>query len=254
MSTNRVDTVEKYFKPLELANKISNIFLSLSIIIPVVLLNTGNSSELKSVLNVLFITSTCIYFLVSNVSSLYLARRAQNKRMTHLLSNSFGVLLDDEETNLYYNNTQIPSITRLGINVFENSLFSKKVASKMIIRERWIIFILLMLSVVLIINRSTSLELLSIIAQTLLTTTILTNWIKLELLNRGFENVYETCRKLFLSPVANNNLYTSQILEVVMEYEVLKASMGINLSSSIFKKINLETTAEWERIKTRLGL
>lgn len=254
MSTQRVDTVEKYFKPLLTSDKVSNGLLYISIVLSFALLYVGESATLKSILNVVFIVVTLLSFTVSNITSLYLARRAQNKRMTHLISNSFGVSLDDEETNLYYNNTQNPSVTRLGINVFENSLFSKTTASKMVVGERIKNAVYIVLTVVLIINRNTSLELLAIIAQTLLTTTILTNWIKLEIIKHGFETIYDACRVLFLNPAPREDLFTSQVLDIVMRYEILKASMGVNLSSAIFRKINTETTAEWERIKTRLEL
>ncbi|MEK5061864.1 hypothetical protein BK126_15035 [Paenibacillus sp. FSL H7-0326] len=256
MSTQRVDTVEKYFKPLLTSDKLSNWLLYTSIVLSFVLLYVGESATLKSILNVFFIVVTLLYFAASNVTSLYLARRAQNKRMTHLISNSFGVSLDDEETNLYYNNTQNPSVTRLGINVFENSLFSKTTASRMVVGERIKIAVYIVLSVVLIINRNTSLELLAIIAQTLLTTTILTNLIKLEIIRHGFETIYDACRTLFLNRSVNANaeLFTGQVLDIVMKYEILKASMGINLSSGIFHKINAETTIEWEKVKRKLEI
>lgn len=254
MSIQRVDTVEKYFKPLVTSDKVSNWLLWISIALSFVLLYVGENAALKSALNVLFIVVTLLYFAVSNVTSLYLARRAQNKRLTNLISNSFGVSLDDEETNLYYNNTQNPSVTRLGINVFENSLFSKTTASKMVVGERIKIAVYIVLTAVFIINRNTSLELLAIIAQTLLTTTILTNWIKLEIIKNGFETIYDSCRVLFLNPMPREELFTSQVLDIVIRYEILKASMGINLSSAIFHKINPETTLQWERIKTRIGL
>ncbi|MFE4572514.1 hypothetical protein [Paenibacillus chitinolyticus] len=254
MSTQRKDTLEKYFKPLLTSDKLSNALLWLSIALSFFLLYVGDSPKLKSTLNVIFIVITLLYFVISNFTSLYLARRAQNKRMTHLISNSFGVLLDDEETNLYYNNSQNPSVTRLGINVFENALFSNTIAAKMVIAERIKIGSFVVLSVILMSYRSTSLELLAIIAQTLLTTTILTNWVKLEILRHGFEVIYDSCRTLFLNSSTRDDLFTSQIFNVVMKYEILKASMGINLSSAIFHKVNAETTVEWERIKTKLKL
>lgn len=253
MSTQRIDTLEKYYKPLLTSDKLSNTLLWASIILSFILLYIGES-PLKSYLNVIFIVITVFYFVISNYSSLILFPKAQKKRMTHLISNSFGVSLDDEETNLYYNNSQDPSITKLGLNVFENSLFSKTISSKMVVRERCKIGVFVGLTVILLINRNTSLDLLAIIAQTLLTSTILTNWIKLEVLNRGFEYVYDSCRQLFLNGSTRSNLYTSQILDLVMKYEILKASMGINLSSSTFNEINEKTTTEWEKIKIKLHL
>lgn len=254
MSTQRIDTVEKYFKPLTSSDNVSNCLLYTSIALSFALLYPGDNDKLKAPLNTLFIIVTLLYFGFSTVTSLYLARRAQNKRLTTLISNSFGVALDNEETNLYYNNSHLPSVRRLGVNVFENSLFSKTTTSKMVVNERIRVAVYLVLSAIFIINRNTSLEFLAIITQTLLTTTLLTNWLKLEIIKHGFEQTYDTFHSLFLNPSANQELFTAQILDAVMKYEILKASMGINLSTSIFRKINAGTTAEWEQVKTKLGI
>jgi len=250
----RVDTLEKHFKPIEILELFSNILLWISVAMSFVIFYLDNHPDLKGFSNVVFIVITVLYFIISNYSTLFLSRQAQNKRVTNLISNSYAVSLDDEVTNLYYNNYQSPSITRLGINVFENSLFSKAIATKMLKRERVKIIILLVVWFVLMSNRNTSLELLSIIAQTLLTTTLVTNYVKLEILKHGFDNIFDSCRRLFLAINNRDDLFTSQILEIAFRYEILKASMGTKLSSRVFNEINESTTREWERIKGNLNL
>ncbi|HFC2993606.1 TPA: hypothetical protein AABM78_001921 [Neisseria gonorrhoeae] len=50
----------------------------------------------------------------------------------------------------------------------------------------------------------------------------------------------------------NENL--SKILDVTIEYEILKARMGVMLSTKIFNEINKKTSEEWESIKKDLKL
>lgn len=49
----------------------------------------------KEMINILYVIVTILYFLASNTYELYLLRKAENKRTTHLLSNGLGVSLDD---------------------------------------------------------------------------------------------------------------------------------------------------------------
>ena len=52
----------------------------------------------------------------------------------------------------------------------------------------------------------------------------------------------------------NLNEILSKILDVTIEYEILKARMGVMLSTKIFNEINKKTSEEWESIKKDLKL
>lgn len=254
MTTQREDSLDQYFKTVQKLDKLSSILLWFSITLSVVLLYLDRYTLLQAVANISFIVVTLLYSVISNVNALYYSRRANDARVTQLISNAFGVSLDDEHTNQYYNNKLPPSTLRLGLNVFENSFFSKTITEKMLFLERIKVLFSVIIWVILMVNRSTSLELLSVIAQTMLTTTIITNYLKLEILHHGFNRFYEGCRWLFLHGAEQHPLSTSRILDLAMRYETLKASMGINLSTRIFTQINAEKTEEWQRIKNKLNL
>lgn len=52
--------------------------------------------------------------------------------------------------------------------------------------------------------------------------------------------------------LTNENL--SKILDITIEYEILKARMGVMLSTKIFNEINPRVSKEWEEIKRELKL
>ena len=136
MTTARVDTINSYFKKVSRFNMLSNFLFWFSVICSFSVFFTNSITSVNHILNIIFIITTLFYFLISNWLSLFLLREAQNKRRIHLLSDSLGVKLDDEETNLYYNNTYNPSVKRLGVNVFENTLFTWRVTEEMAKKER----------------------------------------------------------------------------------------------------------------------
>ncbi|AQQ55257.1 hypothetical protein [Planococcus lenghuensis] len=253
MLNERVDTIDSYFTKVSSINTISNWLFVLSIVCSFAVFFSSDITWLNSTLNIVFIVVTVLYVVVSNWVSLFLLRNAQSKRRVHLLSNSFGIKLDDEETYRYYNNPQSPSVIRLGVNVFENTLFTLRVTEEMAKRERVKSILYLFVLLVLILIRKTDLDLIAIVAQTVFTTGLITNWIKLELLRISSDRLLVEFRQLFLTAESNiNNKVKTLILSLVFRYESSVASMGVHLSSKIFHKLNSEVTAEWETIKRNI--
>lgn len=255
MIQQRVDTIERYFKLVNKFNIISVVLFWGSIFLSIVLLFLDKVEGIKYGISIAFIIITFVYFIVSNILSLYLLRNAQNRRRTHLLRNSLHVQLDNERTQLYYNNNQAPSIGKLGINTFENSLFTWRVTANMVKVERVkvCVYLIIWLSAMLI--RTTNLDLIAIIAQTLLTTGLLTNWIKLEILKRECECIFNEFRQFFLmNRQTIDEHMQGLILNLVFRYESIVANMGVHLSSKVFHKINPYVTEEWEEIKQGLNI
>lgn len=237
MIEQRVDSLEIYFKRVNLVSYFSKLLFWLSLIFSYLIFFTGGSSKVNTVITISFIILTILYFVFSNLLGIFLLRDAQNKRRVHLISNSLGTKLDDEETNLYYNNSQTYSIIRLGMNVFENTLFTWRVTEQMIKAERVkvLIYIIIWLSLVLI--RDINLNLISTIAQTIFTTGLLVSWVKLEVLRCSCDKLFGEFRQLFLiNGIKNNKKANAIILNLVLRYETAVASMGINLSTKTFKK------------------
>ncbi|WP_341299701.1 hypothetical protein MHB44_14260 [Lysinibacillus sp. FSL H8-0500] len=255
MVEQRVDTLEIYFKRVNLVSNVSNVLFWMSLFFSYVIFFADKNSQINTIITIIFIILTILYFIFSNLLSIFLLKEAQNKRRVHLISDSLGTKLDDEETNLYYNNSQTPSIIRLGMNVFENTLFTWRVTEQMVKAERLkvLIYIIIWLSLILI--RDINLNLISTIAQTIFTTGLLVSWVKLEVLRCSCDKLFGEFRQLFLiNGIKNNKKVNALILNLVIRYETTVASMGINLSTKTFKKINPIVTAEWEKIKSNINL
>ncbi len=254
MANLRKDTIDKYYKAVNFTNNVSTGSFWLSVGLSVLIFFVINAAT-KNILNILFIVITIIYAISSNLASLYLLPRAEDKRRGRLLSDSLGIALDDEETNKYYNNKETVSIFRLGVNCFENSLFSKTVSGKMLIKQAVTVAVYLLIWIVLLLIRDTPLDFISIVAQTLFTSSLLINFIKLWIYFKGVEGIYREFRNLFLGAPNKDDTYTiSRILDLVFQYESIKARTGISLSTKIFEEINPETSGVWKKIKDNLSI
>lgn len=255
MATERIDTVENYFKKVTRISTVSSVLFWLSIICSFAVFFTSKNVDINILMNILFILITILYFIFSNWLSIFSLREAQNKRRIHLLSDSLGIKLDDEETNLYYNNSQSPSILRLGMNIFENSLFTLRVTEQMSKLERVKVLLYIIILFLLILLRDTNLNFIAIVAQTIFTTGLLVSWIKLEILRHSCGQIFNEFRQVFLANgLKANKKATSIILNLVFRYETTVASMGIHLSSKIFHRINSSVSEEWETVKRNINL
>lgn len=259
MSEQRVDTISTYYKLPQKVDRISSFLMWMSICISIIVLFLNKVGPVKELINILYVIVTLLYFLASNTNDLYLLRKAENKRTTHLLTNGLGVALDDEFTNRYYNNELPPSIYRLGMNVFENTFFTSNISKKMFFYEfiKLIVYVIIWLA--LLLNRSTPLETIAVISQTLFGTTLITHVARIFILYRETNTLFEEFRNLFLGHFSkssfdgNVKVLESQVLNLCVKYEVLKGALGILLSEKIFNEMNDKLTSEWEMIKRNIG-
>lgn len=256
MVSERIDSVNKYFQTVSKVNTSNGFLFWISVIISFAIFFTSDLKIVHNVLNIIFIVIVVANFIVGNWLSLFLLREAQSRRRIHLLSDSLGVSLDDEQTNLYYNNSYEPSLIRLGVNVFENTLFTWKVSKKMLIKKRIQIFFYFLILIILILIRGTNLDFIAIVAQTIFTTGLIVDYLKLEILRYSCSHLFENFRQIFLMNNISqiNPQLNAIILNLVFKYETTIASMGIQLSNEIFKEINSEVTSEWETVKNNLNL
>lgn len=251
----RIDTIDDYFSPATKANKWSSYLFWFSVLCSFSVFFTENNTILNTGINIVFIIINITYFIISNWVSLSLLREAQSKRRVHLLSNALGVKLDDEQTQRYYNNTQKESIIRLGINSFENTLFTLRVTEEMVKTERIKVVSYILLFALLMLINGININFISIIAQTVFTTGLIVNGIKLEILRSSCKQLFNEFRQVFLNNGTKNNKKVSALLlQHVFQYETTVAGMGILTSEKVFKRINAKVTLEWENIKENLGL
>ena len=88
------------------------------------------------------------------------------------------------------------------------------------------------------------------ITQSIFSSEILISYFKLLYFNNKVNGIYNKLFTLFITNKYSNK-NESQLLECAFEYECLKSSAHILLSSSNFNKNNEKWTADWESIKNK---
>lgn len=253
--SERVDSLDKYYEQLNLVDLFCTVLFWLNATVSILIFFLNRYHIASVVLTYIFIITTLLYFISDNYLSIYLIPSVEGKRRVHLISKSLDVPLDNEITDKYYNNNLEPSILKLGAHIFENSLFAKEVTSRMCSIERKKILIYSLTWLFALLLRTTDLELIAIISQTLFASTIITKWLKLEFLRSENEQMYQCLYDLFLLHKEENDIKLSaKLLDCFVSYESTKAYSGIKQSSKIFFEINDRYTKEWEQIKEKLDI
>lgn len=253
----RIDELEKYYKPIENIDAWNNwvFWLSAILSIAVFFKNQIPWTSIQDLPETLFITAVIIHLTLSLYTRFYLFPVAERKRRKQLLSDSFAVPLISEITQKYYNNEISPSIARLGANILENTLFAKNISLKMVQRERVKIFAYFLIWILAINWRSTNLGLLVIITQTIFSSQLIENWIRLELLSKETEKLYDDLYNNFLHKTdLSSSDGIASVLDVFATYESVKSMTGIRQLRSIFLAVNPELTKEWDMIRIKLGI
>jgi hypothetical protein len=255
--SERVDSLDRHYKTIEKLNSTTSTLFWVNAALSIVVFFVDNYSTAKTVLLFVFTITTLAYFLIDNYLSIFKIPKVEDKRRVHLLTNSFNVPLDNERTNKYYNNELEPSLLKLGANIFENSLFAERVTHEMAKRERIKVILFIAVFVVAILLRTTEIELISILAQTLFASTLVTSYLRLEVLHHKNKAIYDCLHDIFLfhnQPTENDEKLSAKLLDCFVKYESAKAYSGVKQDTKIFLKINPEVTQEWEEIKRNLNI
>lgn len=250
----RYDSLDMKYKPIIVLNKYTNRLFWISAFLSLVLYYLRSPKEIAQFFTIIYIVATIAYFSISSVLNIYLIPRVENMRRRHLLSNSFGIALDTEVTHCYYNNNLDPSIIKLGANILENSFFAKSVTARMLVFERTKVVIYLIIWIIAMLLRDVDINLISIVAQTLFTSTIISNYLRLESLRAENERIWEELYSLYLTKGISSNIMIPKILDNVIRYEAAKAYSGIIQSTRIFNKLNEDLSLQWNDIRSNLNI
>jgi len=136
MSSDRIDSLDKYYKQLNYFDLICTVLFWLNASVSILIFFINGYQLGREIFTYVFIVTTVMFFIADNYLSIYLIPSVEGKRRVHLLSKSLDVPLDYEITQKYYNNEIEPSIRKLGAHIFENSLFAKEVTRRMCSIER----------------------------------------------------------------------------------------------------------------------
>lgn len=256
MSDERIDTIDKFYKPGVILQAIEQPLFWSSVIFSFLNLFTSLiSKNVIDVITIVYVVLVITHFSISFINEYIIFPKAEYERRKQLLANSLNVLITLETTRKYYNNDYEPSITKLGANVFENSLFGKEISKRMLITEtiKMTIYFLLWFAIILI--RKTELQTILIITQTLFSSEILLQWLRLIILNWEMKKVFNALFNLFTS--MDNNTTNSDICAILNEfasYESVKLLTRIQQSTKIFFKINPKLSLDWEQIRKKVGM
>jgi hypothetical protein len=255
-SEKRRDPIgDKYFKPLERAEKYSDwlFYVAAALSIAALLVEKSSHPNLYELTQICFVLAVIGVFVLGIVIRVHWRPLAEDKRRSELISNSSKVFLTVEQTQLYYNNEQSDPTKRLGVITLENSHFSKAIALEMLTWERIKVGGYIIVFLTALLYRRTDLAVAATVAQAILSEQIISHWIRLEWLRARFQKTYDQLYSLMQSNPAKQVLY-ARVLESFAYYETGKSNAGISLSSKIFFQRNAELSEEWEKIKKTLKL
>lgn len=252
----RIDEVDKYYIPVKKTESFSNWLFWLLIMLSFSQLFSSHYADTVSdVLRIIFLITAVVSFAISLLLRVILIPRAERARRKQNLSNALGTTLSENHTNFYYNNEYHQSILKLGANTFENSLFSKEIASEMLKSKRFILAVYFIAWLLILFIRQSDLRLITWITQFVFSGEVLAGWISLELLRHRHANVYERYRDFFRHEIGGNTREgVATILDIFSDYESAKASAGIKLDTNIFNRLNPSLSKKWDGIKQQLNM
>jgi hypothetical protein len=245
----------RYYEAVELTDKVSDGLFYTGAILSIVSLlveKQAHPNAYDFVMSAFAITVIAL-FALGLVSRLYLTPRAEDKRRQDFFSSACGVGLTHEKTEGYYNNDFVESIKRMAAQVLENSHFSKAVALRMARVERATVAVYALAWLLCLLNRQTDLGIVVAASQAVFSEQVVSRWLRLEWLRIRFEKTYDDVYRLFQSKPAASR-FNAMTLESLGMYETAKANGAITLSSKLFRQLNDELSAEWERIKNELKI
>ncbi|WP_303966507.1 hypothetical protein [Sporosarcina ureae] len=254
----RFDSLDRHYKIIDKLNTTTSTLFWVNAVLSISVFFVGEYLTAKTILLFLFTITTLSYFLIDNYLSIFKIPQVEDRRRVHLLTNSFNVPLDNERTNMYYNNDIEPSLLKLGANIFENSLFAERVTHEMAKRERIKVGIFVIVFVIAIMLRTTDIELISILAQTLFASTLIPAYLRLEVLHYKNKAISDCLHDIFFfhnqGTINENDRLSAKLLDCFVKYESAKAYSGVKQDSNIFHKINPQVTQEWEKMKRDLNI
>jgi len=252
----RVDEVSDHYEPAKTAEITRKclfwVIAAVSLYMPYL---STLAVPVKNGLQSGFIVLAILHFTISQMSRFYLVPKAEHIRRQQMLSNAFGTSLTHEQTALYYNNDYSPSMKRLGANAMENSLFSKEIAERMLIKSRFIICGYIICWIVAFSLRHNNLELLTWITQFVFSGEIIVQWLSLEVLRFRHQRTFELLHAHFLHEIGGGSpKAVATILDAFVSYEAAKSSAGLLLSTRVFEDLNHSLTLKWEQIRKDLNM
>jgi hypothetical protein len=255
MSPSRTDPIgQVYYVPLGKAELTANVaFYATAVLSIAVLIVPPQWPLVREATEIAFPAFSLSLFAIAMAVRLHWGPRAHERRLADLLSNSLKISMVDDPSVGYYNNKETDPTRRLNAAILENAFFGKNIVMAMLRTERLLAGGYAIVWVLALLYRSTDLAVVAVAAQVLLSEQVLSRWLRIEFLHGRLERAYQTAYGLATITMPADQLQAHTIENVIL-YEVWKAEAGISLSTKVFKRLNLQLSAEWKRIGRQAGV
>jgi hypothetical protein len=253
---NKIDPIrEKYYRPLERAEIFSDILflVSAALSIAALMVNKEAHEHAYNLVQTGFVLSVAGGFILGWLIRFYFAPHAQEQRFKDFVSHAFGVNLIDEKTRYYYTSASHHPARQLSGQLIENAFYSKNTAQRMTWVERSKVAVYALVFGIVVLNRNTNLETIAVVTQIVLSEQILSKWLRTEWVHCRFEQIYQDLFRLFQS-APSSIAFAAISHELLGRYEIAKANACVTLSDRIFRNQRNRLLAEWEKVRTELGL
>lgn len=244
-----------YYSAVQTAETVSNALFYVNALLScaTLLVDQKKQPDLYDLVLLVFSLSVVAMFTIGLILRLYLTPRAEDRRRQDFFGRAYNVSLLHKATDGYYNNDAKEPIKRIAVQTLENSHFSKAIALRMVHWERGRVGLYLLIWLVLLHYRRTDLGWIVIASQVVFSEQIVSKWARLEWLHRRCEKTFDSLYRVMQSKqlLAQRD---AQIMEYMLAYETAKANAGVTMSSKYFDEMNSDLSAEWDKIRTGIGL
>ncbi|MFZ1320853.1 MAG: hypothetical protein WAT71_04790 [Ignavibacteria bacterium] len=217
------------------------------------------SDFLNDIKNQLYIGLLLALFIITIIIDYKLLPEAQRKTRCDFFDNAFGTkFIHNKNSEEYYTNDNIEKgIYKMAVDLFESSLFTYNISSRMRFKR---IILCCLLFVVLIplsfYGFKNTFFIGIIILQALLSIYFAGGLIKLLIFVGKNKEYFEELKSLFSNSNFKQNIieYEAKIIKLYADYESTKAWSFIHLDSRIYNKINPTLSKEWEEMKQKYNI
>lgn len=248
------------FKTVESIGKLNSFLFYAVLLIPLALMLQWVSAYPKIAhwVNFAYFWLILAYTITDYLLSFYFFPEAENVRRCDFFQNSFGNKFIDEPSIGYFTNDVLPQgIYKMGVNLFENLLFTTAISKAMLKKEIIKSIIFASAFAYFAFEGFSTTEKISIpFLQAFLSITILGGAAKIILFYFRNKALLKNVRELFsIIPFKSKpSEYSGYCLKLYSDYEANLAWAGITLDSGMYEKLNPILSKQWEKLKADLGI
>lgn len=232
----------------------SDVFLYTSTICVILsfLLSNYKLIDFSNIFNTINSFFIVIYAILTFITEYVLLGASSYKRQD-FIDNSFNTSYSEEKTESYFSNDNLEfGILKMGINCFENTLFTYHISKKMLIHI--LIKNSIISTIFLAITLSGNRSLVVMFLQLALPFLLLSKAFKHFLFVNKIERIYENFRKMFNNFSKDSKTVVPEILLNVIEYESILSWANILLDTKIYDNLNKDLSIKWNNLKKEYNL